>query len=140
MSRTHQWRRRRTAQHLLGERGAAAVEFALVVPMLLILVFGIIETSKAFNAQATLSAAAREGARALSQGDTLASAVSAVQTAAGSLALSSSTITITPTTCVGITTTTTVTVTVKYHQTFASGLLGSTGIDITGKAAMRCAA
>jgi len=131
---------RRSASRLLGERGAAAVEFALVVPLLLLLLLGIVETSKAFNAQATLSAAAREGARALSQGDTLTSALAAVQTAAGPLGLTSSAISISPATCVGVTTATTVTVTVTYRQGLGYGLLGSTGLTITGTAAMRCAA
>ncbi len=46
------------------ERGAAAVEFALVLPVLLLLVFGLIDFSRAFNAHVSLSGAAREGARA----------------------------------------------------------------------------
>lgn len=46
------------------DRGAAAVEFALVLPVLLILVFGIIDFGRMLNAQITLTEAAREGARA----------------------------------------------------------------------------
>ena len=46
-----------------GERGAAAVEFALVLPVLLALVFGIVEFSRAYNVQSTISGAAREGVR-----------------------------------------------------------------------------
>ena len=46
-----------------GERGAAAVEFALVLPILLLLVFGIIDFGRALNAQLTLTQAAREGVR-----------------------------------------------------------------------------
>lgn len=49
----------------LGDRGAAAVEFALILPILLLLVFGIIDFSRAYNARITLSQAAAEGARAL---------------------------------------------------------------------------
>ena len=45
------------------ERGAAAVEFALLLPVLLLLVFGIIDFGRALNAQITLTQAAREGAR-----------------------------------------------------------------------------
>jgi hypothetical protein len=45
------------------DRGAAAVEFALVLPLLLLLVFGIIDFGRALNAQVTLTQAAREGAR-----------------------------------------------------------------------------
>lgn len=45
------------------DRGAAAVEFALVLPLLLLLVFGIIDFGRALNAQLTLTQAAREGVR-----------------------------------------------------------------------------
>lgn len=45
------------------ERGAAAVEMALVLPILISLVFGIIDFSRIFNAEIQLSQAAREGAR-----------------------------------------------------------------------------
>ncbi|MGI9648242.1 MAG: TadE family protein [Acidimicrobiia bacterium] len=45
------------------DSGAALVEFAIVVPLLLLLVFGIIEFGRAYNAQNTLTHAAREGAR-----------------------------------------------------------------------------
>ena len=45
------------------DRGAAAVEFALVVPILLLLVFGIIDFGRILNAEIQLSQAAREGVR-----------------------------------------------------------------------------
>ncbi|MGD0686970.1 MAG: TadE/TadG family type IV pilus assembly protein [Streptosporangiaceae bacterium] len=45
------------------DRGAAAVEFALLLPLLLLIVFGIIDFGRALNAQITLTQAAREGAR-----------------------------------------------------------------------------
>lgn len=53
------------------DRGAAAVEFALVLPVLLLILFGIIDFGRALNAQITLTQAAREGARlaALGQPD-----------------------------------------------------------------------
>ena len=44
-------------------RGAAAVEFALLLPVLIMLVFGIVQFSLAYNRQQGLHAAAREGAR-----------------------------------------------------------------------------
>jgi Flp pilus assembly protein TadG len=49
----------------LGRRddGAAAVEFALVVPLLILLVFGIINFGVLFSQQLTLNNAVREGAR-----------------------------------------------------------------------------
>lgn len=52
----------------LGRRrdgGAAAVETALVLPILLLIVFGIIDFGRMLNAQITLTEAAREGARAV---------------------------------------------------------------------------
>lgn len=45
------------------ERGAAALEFALILPVLLTVVFGIIEFGWTFNQQISLSNAARESAR-----------------------------------------------------------------------------
>src|SRR5215469_16732561 len=45
------------------DRGAAVVEFALLLPALLLLLFGIIDFGRALNAQITLTQAAREGAR-----------------------------------------------------------------------------
>jgi Flp pilus assembly protein TadG len=47
-----------------GERGAAAVEFALVLPILVMLIFGIIDFGRMLAAKITLTEAAREGARA----------------------------------------------------------------------------
>lgn len=46
------------------DRGAAAVELALVLPVLLMIIFGIIDFGRMLNAQVTLTEAAREGARA----------------------------------------------------------------------------
>ena len=46
------------------DRGAAAVEFALVVPLLVLLVFGIISYGVMLSFRQTLSQATTEGARA----------------------------------------------------------------------------
>src|SRR5262252_10068455 len=45
------------------DRGATAVEFALLLPILLLIVFGIIDFGRALNTQITLTQAARVGAR-----------------------------------------------------------------------------
>jgi hypothetical protein len=50
------------------DAGAAALEFAIVVPVLLILVVGMIEFAFVFQAQLALTHAAREGARLASVG------------------------------------------------------------------------
>lgn len=47
------------------DRGAAAVEFALVLPLLLLIVLGIIDFGRAYNMQIALSQGAREGVRVL---------------------------------------------------------------------------
>ena len=46
------------------KRGAAMVEFALVLPILIMLLFGIIELGRAFYTWSLMSEAVREGARA----------------------------------------------------------------------------
>lgn len=53
-ARLHAWR---------DDRGAAVIEFALVVPLLLLLLFGIIDMSRAFYTLNNLASAVREGAR-----------------------------------------------------------------------------
>ncbi len=50
-------------KHINREKGAAMVEFAIILPVLLLLVFGIIEFGRAYNNQLTLTHAAREGVR-----------------------------------------------------------------------------
>jgi Flp pilus assembly protein TadG len=47
-----------------GETGASAVEFAIVLPILVLLIFGIIEFSVALYDKAMITNASREGARA----------------------------------------------------------------------------
>ena len=47
-----------------GSRGAAAVEFALLLPVFLLVIAGIVDFGRAFFTQITLTNAAREGARA----------------------------------------------------------------------------
>jgi Flp pilus assembly protein TadG len=85
-------RRRRGA----GDRGAAAVEFALLLPLLLLILFGLIDFGRALNAQITLTQAAREGARLASLGNyTSAQICTRVVTAATSLSLTCTNVTVT---------------------------------------------
>ncbi|HSJ63298.1 MAG TPA: TadE family protein [Gemmatimonadaceae bacterium] len=54
---------RRLSLHARDEAGAAIIEFALVAPLLLVLVWGIIETGRAFYTINSLTSAVRDGAR-----------------------------------------------------------------------------
>ncbi|WP_344818852.1 TadE/TadG family type IV pilus assembly protein [Microbacterium soli] len=86
------------------ERGAAAVEFALVVPLLVLLLLGIIEFGWTFNQQVSLSNAARESARyyavhlddgsGASEADIRAAATTAGESAAPTIDWSDSTFSI----------------------------------------------
>lgn len=85
----------RTERNAPRDRGAAAVEFALLLPVLLLLIFGVIDFGRALNAQITLTQAAREGARLDALGKPSATVVSGTQTAATGL----SPVTVTVTAC-----------------------------------------
>lgn len=70
------------------------VEFALVLPILMLFVFGIIEFGRAYNARIELTSAVREGARAVALGSD-----GTVATKNGAPGLTSSKITVTQTAC-----------------------------------------
>jgi Flp pilus assembly protein TadG len=55
---------KRLIEKIKNEKGAAMVEFAIVLPLLLMLVFGMIEFSIMFYDKAVITNASREGARA----------------------------------------------------------------------------
>ena len=61
-------------RRLRDERGAVALEFALVLPILLVILVSIMEFSLLLNAQITLTNAAREGARSMALHDSPATA------------------------------------------------------------------
>lgn len=74
-------------RHLHGgaERGASAVEFALVLPLLVLILFGIIELGRLYNMQISLTGAAREGARVMAISNDWTAAESATIAAAPSV-------------------------------------------------------
>ena len=119
------------------ERGAAAVEFALLAPVLLLMVMGIAEFGRAYHVQAAISQAAREGVRVMALNNDPAGAIAATQAAAPTLTLTN--ISVTPTTCIssGTTPAATATVTVTYSLAFISQLFG-TGVTLEGTGVMRC--
>jgi Flp pilus assembly protein TadG len=54
----------KTQNQKIGQRGAAAVEFAIILPLLVILVFGIIDIGLLLYNKQIITNASREGARA----------------------------------------------------------------------------
>ena len=131
------------------ERGASAVEFAFIVPLLILLMLGIAEFGHAFQVQGTLSAAAREGVRAMALRNDPADARNVVRGAAPSLspAIANGQIEIAifngstrlpgetcPPTAAGATR---VRLTITYRMPFLTGFFGS-AINLTGTGVMRC--
>ena len=118
------------------DRGAAAVEFALVVPLLLALVAGIAEFGHAYHLQTTLSGSAREAVRTLALKNDPAAARAAARAVAGSLALTDGQIAIVacPSTSGS---SANARVTITYTMPILSGPVANT-VRLTGKGVMRC--
>jgi Flp pilus assembly protein TadG len=121
------------------ERGAVAVEFALLLPLLMVLVFGVIDFGRLFNAQVSVTQAAREGARLAALGYTNSAVIS--RTTAAAPALSGLTVTVTPC-AAGATQTTDAVVVVRYTLTFSTPMVGLVGLPttkvLTGTGHMPC--
>lgn len=133
-------RTRLRTTRLRDERGASAVEFAFIVPLLIVLVIGIAEFGHAFQVSGTLSAAAREGVRVMALQNDPAAARAAVRSAAPTLnpAVTDAQITITPAACPTVSpTTATVRLTVTYSMPFLTQFFGS-GVTLDGTGVMRC--
>jgi Flp pilus assembly protein TadG len=81
--------------------GQSLAEFAIVVPVFLILVFGVVDFSLGLKAWLTVTNASREGARVLVLGQTCSQVTTQAQNVASSLH-PSVTVTITPNTCTGV--------------------------------------
>ena len=125
---------------LRDERGATAVEFAFILPLLLVIVLGIVEFGHAFQVQGTLSAAAREGARVMALQNDPAAARTAVRDATPTLdpGVTDAQITVTPAACPTTgATRTNVRVTVEYPMPFLTDFFGAS-VDLTGTGVMRC--
>ncbi|MGF9650241.1 TadE family protein [Pseudarthrobacter oxydans] len=117
------------------ERGAAAVEFALLLPLLLMLVLGTIEFGRAYNAQITLTNAARDGVRVMAIANDPTSAKTAAKNAAASVSttIPTSDITLSTNSC---STGNQVTLTIKYNLSTITGIAGP--FPMTGKGVMLC--
>lgn len=79
-----------------GIRGQSLVETAIILPIFIILIMGIIDFGLLFNNYILISNAAREGARQAALGSDDASVVQTVQNMTTTLDISNMTITVTP--------------------------------------------
>lgn len=118
------------------ERGAAAVEFALILPVLLLMVLGMLEFSRAYNAQISLSGAAREGAREMAIHGDADDAIAAAIAAAPSVnpAVTAGQISIVPASCSAGEQ---IEFEINYNLPLMTGLFGVT-LPITGVGVMQC--
>ncbi|WP_347108277.1 TadE family protein [Paenarthrobacter sp. S56] len=117
------------------ERGAVAVEFALLAPVLVLLVLGIMEFGRAYNAQVSLSNAAREGVRVMAISNDASAARSAAKNAAVSLnpKLADTNFTFSASSC---TSGTQMSLTIKYTLSTLTGIAGP--FPMQGVGAMQC--
>lgn len=116
------------------ERGAVAVEFALLLPLLLTIIFAIIELGHAYNVQISVTHAAREAARTMAIEQVWSDAVTTAQNSSPSLDPASLTLTPASATC---SPGAMVEVTAQYPLPGLTGLMPA-GITVTGKAVMQC--
>ena len=119
-----------------GERGAAVVEFALVLPILMMFIFGIVEFGRGYNARIELTAAVREGARTAALGGD-ADAVKAKTIAAAGLG-GAIRFDPAPILCTGPTPPSDATVTVKYTFDYDIPFLGGRDAELKARGVMRC--
>jgi Flp pilus assembly protein TadG len=145
---------------MVGKRAQALVEFALVMPIMLFVLLGLIDFGRAYVAGVALEGASREGARlAIDRNQTDLAVLSRVQLSAQPIALASADITVCvvaitppafPPSCLptGVlavrdssTTGKAVTVTthtfVPFFTAFLTNKLGFSGVPVTGSTSMQ---
>lgn len=83
-------------RYIKNNQGQALVEFALVLPVLLLLTVGAMEFGLAINQYIVLTEAAREGARSAALGATNTTITSVVNAAVSEIGTSQLTVTISP--------------------------------------------
>ncbi len=79
-----------------GSKGQSLVETAIIIPIILLLVFGVIDFGLIFNNYILITNASREGARKASIGGTDSEVIQVVKNMTSTLELSDMTINVTP--------------------------------------------
>ena len=119
-------------------RGAAVVEFAVVLPLLLTILFGIIEYGWVFMVRQTLQTAAREGARVAVLQSTQSPYQEVLDRVAEVMAPTGLTYSVNMTHATATSPIETVTVTVPYNDvSLMGGFFGTHDYDLGGTASMR---
>jgi len=133
----------RAVKRVNSDSGAVAVEFALVMIPLMMILLGVIDFGRAYSQQLTLTEAARVGARIIAvQNNPTAAAGSIEATAAGAGMTRASGLSFDPLPAcpTGAQVPGNITVTVSYPLTSLTGWFDSlfSGEHLTGKGVMRC--
>ncbi len=116
----------------MSERGSAVIEFALVVPLVLALVLGVVEIALVARTQLEVVNAAREGARQAAASPDPADAVRAVRSSLGA-AGTSARVTVRRPDAIGRL----AEVRVSLPYRVAAPLFGGARVDISARAVMR---
>lgn len=117
---------------MTGERGSAVVEFALVLPLVLVLLLGIVEVAVVARSEIQLIHAAREGAREAAASPDTRRAVAAVRSALGEAGRAAR-VSVRRPTQVGEK----ATVSVSLKHTIAAPLFGGFSLDLRAQSTMR---
>ncbi len=116
------------------EKGAVAVEMALLLPVLIMLLFGIMEFGRALNTQATLTHAARESVRVMAISGNIPAAKNAALVSTPTLSPALTPDSILVGTCPASPTSppSSVTVTINYQLNTLTGIAGPFAMKATG--------
>ena len=117
------------------ERGAVAVEFAILAPVLVMLLLGIMEFGRAYNVQTSLTNAARESVRSMAINNNLTLAKTAAKNTATQLSpvLADGNITFSAANCAAGSS---ISVTINYSLSTMTGIAGP--FAMTSKGTMLC--
>ena len=125
------------------QQGQALVEFAITVPLLLVLLLGIVDFARAWNVYQVLTDAGREGTRlaVVDNGSTLAEVRTVIKDEAASAGIELTDANITIDEGIGRGDPTTITISYEYTLRFVGGLFGiltgDNSIDYTIVSTMR---
>jgi Flp pilus assembly protein TadG len=116
------------------DHGAALVEFAILLPILVLLIMGMVEFGRGYNAQITLTQASREGVRILAITKDASQAVTATENVAAT-SLDITQLTVTTTACNSGDPTS---LTASYPFTYDIPLWETATITLSATGVMRC--